>query len=204
MHGRISVILNDNRGFIHYSYLILISGIIILLTVMLLENNVTKLVKDELDNNLTAAVISGIVYDYDKMYEMIVTNNQYNVDINKKHPDINVMCNINSSESSVKIKNNIIEAFNNNANIKNIIKNVKVIKVVVYNLSKNLEINTYANENSTVELYENYQVNSIKTPNGVGIKTSSVYVQIEFDIKLFGNIAKRVGLSKCIEVYPAK
>ena len=200
MHGRFGLIHNDNRGFVHYSLLLLITGVIILLTVMLIENNRVVLVRDKLDNQLTDAVLSGIVYDYEKMYLDFMESNQKYDGLEVLPDRVMVNCRIKPEDTVFYVSEKITEAYNSSLGLNNVVSDFKVKRIIVYNVGKNLEITTFADEEMNCEYIENYTEYTVKTPNNVVVKTSCVYAEIVFDLTGLTGRKNNLVLSKCVEI----
>ncbi len=193
MRSRFSVIFDDNRGFVHYSYLLLIFGIIILLTVMLLENHIAVLVRDRLDNSLTDAVLSGIVYDYEGMYKEFCS-----FDI--LSDGIQVRCRIQSQDTASGISSRLLENYNSSTDLTGVLSNFRVSRIIVYNVGENLEITTYTDGIFFDEYVENYNKADIKTPNNVPVRTTCVYAEITFDMRGLTGNRQNLVISKCVEI----
>lgn len=196
------VIQNNHQGKIHYAYLIFLSGIILLLSVMLLSNKMVLMAKDKADNVLTIAAFSGSICNYPDMTASMKVfkekgEEQVTYDFERMLAEMTIIIDEDRAEQIVNhtVMQNVLPQ--NSINGRD--NNYGIDSVIVYNVGKGLDVFQYENQTMQTNHFRKYgEYNYIHSPNGVLIDRTSLYVKIHFTFCDVFNREKLVFMEKCI------
>lgn len=159
------------------------------LTRLSMEYRVASIQDNRIENALKVSALSGLLYDlniYGTSHKIIITDSERSY---------------NEFLTSLKTNLKLNDSLNPNS-IENYIKSqVNIEKYIIYNVDgNNVEVITKGDIGESQIVYTN-QLGNIKTPEGITVENTSIYVQIKFTVEIMGeNIEaveyKTVGLEQ--------
>lgn len=178
-----SVIIKEkNRGNVHYSVLLLMFFLIVLLSFVFLEIRIVINQKDQVDNSLVISAFSASVCDCVAMAEVmepikIKQNDEVVYDFEQMYQNTGIIV----QTEDIRIMEEAVTT------------------LIIYNVGEDLEIYKLENGHESRKIIKDYgENNRITSPNGVPILKTSVYVKADFTVCGILSRKKNVFLEKCI------
>lgn len=172
----------NNQGKVQYAYLLLIAVVTVLLCMAVLENKMVLLVKNRMENVLTASGFSGTLCDLKNMVESMTVikreeNGQIFYDFEAMYDSAAVYLDEKGMEEH--IDRVLEENIRSGGLMRELIMEYSLDEVILYN---------------------QYGTNPVTAPNGVILDCPGIYLRVRLDIRgIFGK-RRTVYLDKCIAV----
>lgn len=195
--------IKNNSGKVHYSILLLIFSLVILLTFVNLENRMVLVTKNKIENAIVLAAFSAARVDCPKVCNTIsvvknVVDKEVTYDFEKMYKNARIVVSLENAEAVAEsiFKENVSSNNNKSADYA-----YELSDLIVYNVADNLEITSFYGDKEDNSLIKNYSdTQYIYSPNNVCIDETSIYLKVKFIFKdIFGK-SRKLYLEKCIQV----
>lgn len=171
---------------------VFISSIVLLIIPMIIVMNIRlreiKLTKNFVEDGLVAANLASATID---LREYGTTHKIVNDNFTKSFDDY-----ISSLKENLKLDNNLMPI---NQNL--ICSNITLDNFSIYNVNGNdIQVTTRSSDGSIINSTILNGFGTFKTPDGVLIKSTTIYSKILFKIKGFNNVQYNVSKEKSVDI----